>query len=111
MLIRYVALVCYVALLGLGAYAWREGDDVEMRLPSMQLMTDSRAAVDQIDSLDRAKRLLGLSLEAHISLQDAMRSQIKTQRRVLIGSVLLGLPALVYVVRVTGRSAKAPGPS
>src|SRR5215212_11928832 len=99
MWIRYVVLACYLALLVMGAYAWREGDDTEMRLPSMQLMTDSRAGVDEIASLDRAKKLLGLSLEAHVSLQDAMRSQIQSQRRVLVAAVLLGLPALVYVMR------------
>src|SRR4051812_25474780 len=104
MWIRYVVIASYVALLAMAAHAWREGDDIELQLPSMQLMTDSRAGVDQIASLDSAKKLLGLSLDAHVSLQSAMRSQLLSQRRVLIAALVLGLPALVFVLRATGRA-------
>lgn len=106
MLIRYVALASYIALLALAAHAWREGDDIEMRLPSMEMMTESRAGVDKITSLETTKRLLGLSLDAHVSLQDAMRTQIHTQRRFLIEAIVLGLPALAYVIRATQRTPR-----
>jgi hypothetical protein len=105
MIIRYVALLSYIALLVLAAMAWREGDDIEIRLPGREMMLESRKSVDRITSLERSRELLGTSLEAHVSLQDAMRAQIRSQRRVLVGAILLGLPALVYVLQTTGRAA------
>jgi hypothetical protein len=107
-IIRYVVLLSYIALLVMAAMAWRQGDDVEVRLPEREMMLEARKSIEGITSLERARDLLGTSLEAHVSLQDAMRAQIHSQRKVMIAALLLGLPALVYVVRATGKNAIGP---
>lgn len=101
---RIIVLFCYLVLFVLCTFAWIAEARMEKHLGPHPLALPARSAVEEIDSLDRAKDLLGRSLDGYLVLQTGMQARTRAYRGLIVLTLVLALPGVLYAFR--GSSAR-----
>ena len=96
---RIVALLSYLLILGLCAFAWVQEARIASKLIGNPKAEHAKASVDEIASLDRAKDLLRRSIDAQTSLEGGARRIVRAHQKLIVVVVLLGVPGLLYAIR------------